>query len=264
VNDSNKDSKTKINTQDDSLTSDFGRLVNPSNMFGPFSLFSSPLFILMTVSIIVISFLMTQYIENLEVIILSSLIVELITSVVIWQYLKVSQRLENIITQTVNLQSIIRKSEINLTKKVRQHLTELSAAHGNTQRLLGEMSVEQSEILQSNNEGIKAIDLIFDQIETFNNQAKNWQIKNQEHSIKVKKSLDTLKSETIDQFGLTRETFLDSDKKVKSEIHAKLEELSNKPKESLQKALQISTALDRFNLEVRRQLAEMRQKLDKS
>jgi len=189
MNSISQDPEDEANKQDNVSVPHAGQSHIQSNWLGQFSLLRSPLFFAVTMLIVVITALVARYTQNLELSILSGMVIELLALVVIWQYLLLSRRLEDISHRVSDLQSF--------TESAGQRFNSLRASHGYTHRLLGEMSGDQSRILQSIEELKRALKLIYDHIEIFCNHIEHWQSQNLEHFGEIKQSLATLESETI-------------------------------------------------------------------
>jgi len=189
MNSISQDPEDEANKQDNVSVPHAGQSHIQSNWLGQFSLLRSPLFFAVTMLIVVITALVARYTQNLELSILSGMVIELLALVVIWQYLLLSRRLEDISHRVSDLQSF--------TESAGQRFSSLRASHGYTHRLLGEMSGDQSRILQSIEELKRALKLIYDHIEIFCNHIEHWQSQNLEHFGEIKQSLATLESETI-------------------------------------------------------------------
>jgi hypothetical protein len=277
-------SKAETNQQHNSSSSGFWNSVNHSNWFGKFGLFRSPLFGIMTLSVMVITVLLTLFTQNPKISILSGLILELLIVLVTWQYLLLSSRLENILTKTASLESIVKNSESTSA----EHLTELNITIYSLQSLLGKVGSDLSRTLQSDKEMKRAVTLFCEHVISLCDHIEDWQIQHVDRAKAIEQlvhqqlkhlqdNLTEMMSEQTaringevliaysQQFGTTLTLF---EKQV-----AALEiivlgsgtedgEKNETDKENAAcKALEVSTALDRLNLELRRQLVALRQEL---
>ena len=135
MNDFNQSSNLKPKNQNQKTTSGFWTSLNYSIWGDPFSILKSPLFIVMTLLIVAITFLLSHYTQNPEISILSGLILELLTAMVTWQFLSISRRLESISTQTSDLQYTVQNSESEFKKS----FSEFNLDFNKSQRFLEKM-----------------------------------------------------------------------------------------------------------------------------
>ena len=192
MNSSSKDAADEANKQQMSPADLKGESTTQTNWFGPFSLPRSPLFFVITILIVLMTILAAKYTQNLEMSILSGMVIELLAIVVIWQYLQISRRIDDLTNRTASLQNFATVAE--------QMSNSEKAAHGYTHRMLGTMSGDQSRILQSSEELKKAVKLLCDHIEGFFTHIEHWQSQDLEILSEVKQSLTSLKSETIEDW----------------------------------------------------------------
>jgi len=211
-----------MNQHSNSLISDDKNSMNQSKWFGPFSLFRSPLFVIMTLSIVAITVLLNHYTQNLEISILVGVTLELLISMMIWQYLLLSRRLEDIQAHTADLQSTVSKSQNLVAEKIAVLNTGLSDSH----RLVGEVGGELNRVLQSDKEMKESVTLLFEHLVNFFSHIENWKDQNLNHTKEIEQSFAALKSNTSDEFRLLHEdirsasvkTVADTCKKLSSKI----------------------------------------------
>jgi hypothetical protein len=167
---------------------------NPSGsqsiLFGSFSLLRSPLFIVVTILIGSIAYLVFRYTGKLEVSILLGVMMELLALIIIFQYLMLSRRLEDITHRSAELQA--------RSLDIEHKLNSSKSAHGFTHRLIRTMSGDQSKLLQSSEELKRATRLFHGLLEDFYSHIERIQNQYLEDLGKLSQSLDQLKNDTIE------------------------------------------------------------------
>ena len=193
----NQNPNDHFKNQDEPLDTQAVNQSPQSTWFGSFNILKSPLFVVVTILIIAITLLVFHRTQDLQISILFGVVMLLLFSVIIWQYLLVSRRLEDLSHQSSGLHQLVESVQNSVLDKIVQESSRSKAAHGHTHRMIVEMSSDQSNILQSTTELKKALNLICDHIEITYAHFEQWQIENVETLGQVTKSLSALKSETI-------------------------------------------------------------------
>ena len=259
----NQNPNDYFKNQDEPLDTQAVNQSPQSAWFGSFNILKSPLFVVVTIFIIAITLLVFHRTHDLQISILFGVVMLLLFSVIIWQYLLVSRRLEDLSHQSSGLHQLVESVQNSVLDKIVQESSRSKAAHGHTHRMIVEMSSDQSNILQSTTELKKALNLICDHIEITYAHFEQWQVENvetlgevtkslltlksetikdlqnqsQERFGEISQSLSTLKSETMDEFKLTYKIVHDSNQSTSSEIQRKLTNLVRESDQSQQKAL---------------------------
>jgi len=193
----NQNPNDHFKNQDEPLDTQVVNQSPQSTWFGSFHILKSPLFVVVTIFIIAITLLVFHRTQDLQISILFGVVMLLLFSVIIWQYLLVSRRLEDLSHQSSGLHQLIESVQNSVLDKIVQESSSSKAAHGHTHRMIVEMSSDQSNILQSTTELKKALKLICDHIEITYAHFEQWQVENVETLGEITKSLSALKSETI-------------------------------------------------------------------
>jgi len=208
-----------------------------SMLTGPFGILRSPLFYVASVTVMFVSWLAFEATRSLLVAISCALGLELLVSMLIWQFLIMANRTQALTQRFDRFSATMSEWAANGSR----------SAHGYTHRLIGELGGDQARILQSNEETRTVLRLF------------------SEH-------LDAL-SGHLDQLRIGQETLEESQARLAETLTLLLRE-SGQSADGLRQvadfsedgangvvALEVATALDRLNLEVRRQLAALREEL---
>jgi len=214
MNDFNQNSNLKPQKQGQESVSGFWTSLIHSIWGDPFSILKSPLFIVMTALIVTITFLLVYYTQNLEISILTGLILELLTAVLTWQFLSLSRRLDSISTRTSDLQYSTQLSE----RAHKESFNELNLGFDKSQRSLGKMDEVLSRIFDSDKEMKDAVTLFCENLVEFYDRVGDWRSQQNTDTQKIALVLKNLRSLVVDDQELLRKDIMESGQKTVSSI----------------------------------------------
>ncbi len=215
MSDFNQGSNLKPQKQGQKSASGFWTSLIHSIWGDPFSILKSPLFIVMTLLIVTVTFLLVHYTQNLEISILTGLILELLTAVLTWQFLSLSRRLESISSQTSDLKYTVQLSE----RDHKESFNDLSLGLDKSQRSFGKMDVEMSRIFDSDKEMKHAVTLFCENLVEFYGRIGDWRTQQDTDTQKIALLLKNFKSLVADNQELQRKDVIESGQQTASTIN---------------------------------------------
>jgi archaellum component FlaC len=163
-----------------------------SAIFGPFGLLRSPLFFICSVFAVALAGVLYSWTANGYLAFLVGLAALTLVSILCWQYLSLSKRLEQLSERSADLYRMVDSSGEQTRREIGWGFGNTRNAHGYTHKLLRQVSGDQSRALQSADEQKKAIRVFFEQLRFLTEQADTFEELQEQANLRLRQSLDNL------------------------------------------------------------------------